>query len=155
MASKVLESSDEESVDGASARRTNSTAVTSPAPTTPMTTVPPQPIGPVWAEARARLLRVAEMTEHLESAVTQLTEVSSLLLARVETAVGSGLEEGGSQTKRTSGEASPVAQLSREDLARVGEPTAEEVDRWFVDEAVHDAEWMEEQEQSSSSDGTD
>ena len=48
-----------------------------------------------------------------------------------------------------------MAQLSREDLARVGEPTAEEVDRWFVDEAVRDAEWMEEQEQNSSSDGTD
>ena len=95
------------------------------------------------------------MSELLESAVTQLTEVSSLLLARVETAAGSGLEEGGSRTRRTSGEVSPVAQLSREDLARVGEPTAEEVDRWFVDEAVRDAEWMAEQEQGSSSDGTD
>ena len=156
MASKVLESSDEESGDGDSAQRTRSTAATSPAPMiAPSTTVPPQPIGPVWAEARARLLRVAEMTEHLESAVTQLTEVSSMLLARVETAAESGLEEGGNQTRRTSGEASPVAQLSREDLARVGEPTAEEVDRWFVDEAVRDAEWEEEQERSSSSDGTD
>ena len=95
------------------------------------------------------------MTEHLESAVTQLTEVSSLLLARVETAAGSGLEEDVSQTRRTSGEASPVAQLSREDLARVGEPTAEEVDCWFVDEAVRDAEWLEEQEQGGSSYGTD
>ena len=154
MASKVLESSDEESDGGDSARKTSSTAATSPAQTTPMT-VPPQPIGPVWAEARARLLRVAEMTEHLESAVTQLTEVSSLLLARVETAAESGLEEGGSQTRRTSGEDSPVASVSREDLARVGEPTAEEVDRWFVDEAVRDAEWLAEQEQSSSSDGMD
>ena len=95
------------------------------------------------------------MTEHLESAVTQLTEVSSLLLARVETAAGSGLEEGTSQTRRTSGEASPVAFVSREDLARVGEPTAEEVNRWFVDEAVRDAEWCAEQEQSGSSDGMD
>ena len=153
-ASRVLESSDDESADGDSALRTSSTAATSPVPTI-ATTGPPQPIGPVWAEARARLLRVAEMTEHLESAVTQLTEVSSMLLARVETAAESGLEEGGSQTRRTSEEASPVAFVSREDLARVGEPTAEEVDRWFVDEAVRDAEWMAEQEQSSSSDGTD
>ena len=95
------------------------------------------------------------MTEHLESAVTQLTEVSDLLLRRVETAVESGLEMTGSPTRRTSGEVSPVAQLSREDLARVGELTAEEVDRWFVDEAVRDAEWLAEQEQSSSSDGMD
>ena len=151
MASRVLESSDKESGGGDSVPRTNSTAATSPVPTTQIVAL--QPIGPVWAEARARLLRVAEMTEHLESAVTQLTEVSTMLLTRVETAAGSGLEEGGSQTRRTSGEVSPVAQLSREDLARVGEPTAEEVDRWFVDEAVRDAEWAEEQEQSSSSDG--
>ena len=48
-----------------------------------------------------------------------------------------------------------MAQVSREALARVGEPTAEEVDRWFVDEAVRDAEWCAEQEQSSSSDGMD
>ena len=93
------------------------------------------------------------MSELLESAVTQLTEVSASLLRRVETAEGSGLQEGGSPIRRTSGEVSPVAQLSREDLARVGEPTAEEVDRWFVDEAVRDAEWSAEQEQSSSSDG--
>ena len=88
-------------------------------------------------------------------ATTQLTEVSDMLLRRVETTVGSGLREDGSPIRRTSEEASPVAQVSREDLARVGEPTAEEVDRWFVDEVVRDAEWEAEQEQSSSSDGTD
>ena len=94
------------------------------------------------------------MAELLETATTQLTEVSVLLQRRVEITAGSVLEEAGSPTRRTSGEASPVAQLSREDLARVGEPTAEEVDQWFVDEAVRDAEWEEEQERSSSSDGT-
>ena len=150
-ASRVLESSDEESAAGGSVPRTVSTAATSPAPMTLI--VPPQLIGAVWAEARARLLRVAKMTEHLESAVTQLTEVSSMLLARVETTAESGLEEGGSRTRRTSGEVSPVAQVSHEDLVRVREPTAEEVDRWFVDEAVRDVEWAEEQEQSSSSNG--
>ena len=95
------------------------------------------------------------MAELLETATTQLTEVSVMLQRRVETATGSVLEEAGSPTRRTSGEVSPVAQVSREDLARVGEPTAEEVDRWFVDEAVRDAEWEAEQDQSSSSDGTD
>ena len=152
MASRVLESSNEGSGDGDSARKTTSTAATSPVPAI-ATTIQPPPIGPVWAEARARLLRVAEMSELLESAVTQPTEVSASLLRRVETAEGSGLREAGSLTRRISGEVSPVAQLSCEDLARVGEPTAEEVDRWFVDEAVRDAEWVEEQEQSSSSDG--
>ena len=151
MASRVLESSDEGSGGGDSARRTNSTAATSPVPTTQ--TIPTQPIGVVWVEARARLLRVAEMAELLETATTQLTEVSVMLQRRVEIATGSGLEETGNQTRRTSGEVSPVAQLSREDLARVGEPTAEEVDNWFVDEAVRDAEWLAEQEQGSSSDG--
>ena len=138
MASRVLKSSDEGSGDGDSARRTSSTAATSPVPTI-ATTGPPQPIGPVWAEARARLLQVAEMAELLELATTQLTEVSAMLQRRVETTAGLVLEEAGSPTRRTSGEVSPVAQLSREDLARVGEPTAEEVDRWFVDEAVADA----------------
>ena len=95
------------------------------------------------------------MVEHLESATTQLTEVSDMLLRRVGITKGSGLQEDGNQIRRTSGEVSPVAQVSREDLARVGEPTAEEVDRWFVDEAVCNAEWEAEQEQSSSSDGTD
>ena len=146
-------SSDEESTDGNSVWRTASTMVMSPAQTSLAN--PPQPIGAVWIEARAQLLRIAEMLELLESAVTQLTKVSTMLLQRVETAEGSGLQEGGSQTRRTSGEVSPVAQVSHEDLARVGEPTAEEVDRWFVDEAVRDAEWEEEQERSSSSDGTD
>ena len=153
MASRVLESSDEGSGGGDSARRTSSTAATSPVPMT--LTIPPQPIGAVWVEARARLLRVAEMVELLETATTQLTEVSVMRQRRVETAAGSVLEEAGSPTRRTSEEASPVAQVSREDLARVGEPTAEEVDRWFVDEAVRDAEWEAEQEQSSSSDGMD
>ena len=143
-------SSDEGSDDGASVSKTVSTPAMSPAPMSWT-----QPIGTVWVEARARLLRVAEMSERLESAVTQLTEVSDLLLRRVETTEGSGLQEDGSLIRRTSGEVSPVAQLSHEDLARVGEPTAEEVDRWFVDEAVRDAEWAAEQEQSSSSDGTD
>ena len=78
-----------------------------------------------------------------------------MLLARVETGEGSGLQEGGSLIRRTSGEVSPVAQLSRDDLVRVGEPMAEEVDRWFVDEVVRDAEWENEQERSSSSDGMD
>ena len=150
MASRVLSSSNEGSEDGVSASKTVSTAAASPAPM-----IPTQPIGTVWIEARACLLRVAEMTEHPESAVTQLTEVSDLLLRRVATAEGSGLQAVGSLTRRTSGEVSPVAQLSREDLARVGEPTSEEVDRWFVDEAVRNAEWVAEQEQDSSSDGTD
>ena len=154
MASRVLSSSDKESTDGANVSRTVSTAATSPAPMIP-TTGPNLPIGQVWVEARACLLRVAEMAELLESAVTQLTEVSASLLTRVETAEGSGLQEGGRPIRRTSREVSPVAQLSREDLARVGEPTEEEVDRWFVDEAVRDAEWEVEQERSSSSDGTD
>ena len=95
------------------------------------------------------------MAELLETATTQLTEVLVMLQRRVETAAGSVLEEVGSPTRRTSGEVSPVAQVSREDLARVGEPTSEEVDRWFVDEAVRDVEWMAEQEHSSSSDGMD
>ena len=46
-----------------------------------------------------------------------------------------------------------MAQVSHEDLARVGEPTAEEVDHWFMDEVVRDPKWAEEQEQSSSSNG--
>ena len=95
------------------------------------------------------------MAELLETATTQLTEVSALLLRRVEIAKALGLQEAGSLTRRTSGEVSPVAQLSHEDLARVGEPSVEEVNRWFVDEAVRDAEWLAEQEQSSSSDGMD
>ena len=65
------------------------------------------------------------------------------------------MQEAGGPTRRTLEEASPVAQVSREDLARVGEPTAEEVDRWFIDKVVRDAEWAADQEQSSSSDGTD
>ena len=48
-----------------------------------------------------------------------------------------------------------MTQVSHEDLVRVGEPLAEEVDCWFMDEAVRDAEWEEEQEWSSSSDGMD
>ena len=80
-----------------------------------------QPIGAVWEEAYARLLRVSKMMEHLESAATQLTEVSDMLLRRVETAEGLGLQVAGSPTRRTSGEVSPVAQVSCEDLARVGE----------------------------------
>ena len=153
---RVLESSDEGSDDGDSARKTGSTAGTSPVPMIPTNLMNlPLPIGAVWVEAHACLLRVAEMAELLETATTQLTEVSAMLQRRVEIAAGSVLEETGSPTRRTSGEASPVAQVSREDLARVGEPTAEEVDRWFVNEAVRDAEWYAEQEQSSSSDGMD
>ena len=132
-ASRVLESSDEGSDDGDSARKTVSTAGTSPVPM-----ILTQPIGAVWVKAHAWLLRVAKMVEHLESAATQLTKVSDMLLRRVETAEGLGLRVVGSPTRRTSGEVSPVVQVSRD-----------------VDEAVRDAEWEAEQEQSSSSDGMD
>ena len=103
--------------------RTSSTVATSPAP---MSQRPP--IGVVWEEAHAHLLQVSEMLEMLESATVQLTEVLSMMLERVGTAGGSGLRETGSPIRRTSGEVSPVAQVSHEDSARVGEPTAEEVD---------------------------
>ena len=62
------------------------------------------------------------MMEQLEAATTQLTEALAMLLQRVEIAEGSGLQEAGNPTRGTSGEVSPVAQVSCEDLARVGEP---------------------------------
>ena len=77
MASRVLESSDEGSNVGDSAWRTASTAATSLVPM-----IPTQPIGAVWEEAHAHLLWVSEMMEHLESAATQLTEVSDMLLTQ-------------------------------------------------------------------------
>ena len=141
MASRVLESSDEESGDGGSALKMKLMQAMSPAPRSPI-----QPIGAVWEEACAHILCVNEMMGCLELATNQLTEVSALLLERVRIPEGLGTRrDGGLLIRRTSsGEDSPVAQVSHEDLVWVGEPMAEEVDGWFVDKAVRDAEWVAE-----------
>ena len=46
----------------------------------------------------------------------------------------------GSPTRRTSREDSPPAEVSRERLAQVGEPSAQQVDNWMVAEAMRRAE---------------
>ena len=88
--------------------------------------------------------------------VRLLTEVLDMLLGRVATEKGLATRmAGGYMVKRISSEEdSPLAQVSHEDLAHIGEPTAEEVDWWFVDKAIRDAEWQAEQEEEGS-DSTD
>ena len=110
--------------------------------------------GTVWDAARARLQSVHQTLAQLEVAASLLTKASVTLQQRVGIAVDLDVGEGPSMSAGHREDSPPVT-MSREQLAVVGEPTAEEVSMFLADEVVWEAqreEWMKE---GSGGDDTD
>ena len=104
------------------------------------------PTGTVWGEVQSRLQTVRRTLAQLETAASLLTEVSVVLQERA--GIVGGLDVGEEpSTSAVHREDSPPATMTREQLAMVGEPTAEEVSMFVADEVVWAAqreEWMKE-----------
>jgi hypothetical protein len=90
----------------------------------------------------------------LEVAAQLLTEVSVTLQSRVGIVVGS--EQGnGEEPVVTSRVATPPVLMTREQLARVGEPTSEQVEMFVANEVVWEMQREEWLKDGSGGDDTD
>ena len=102
--------------------------------------------GTVWDEAWSRLQTVHRTLAQLEVVASLLTEVSVTLQQRVGIVADLDVGEGLS-TSVGPREDSPPVMMSREQLAMVAEPTADQVTMFLADEVVWEAqgeEWMKE-----------
>ena len=110
--------------------------------------------GTVWDAARSRLQTVHRTLAQLEVAASLLTEASVALQQQVGIVGDSGV---GAEPSTSAGrrEDSPPVTMSREQLARVGEPSAEEVAMFVADEVVWEAQSVEWTKEGSGGDDTD
>ena len=110
--------------------------------------------GTVWDAVRSRLQTVHRTLAQLEVAASLLTEVSVTLQARVGI-VGDSVVGDGPSTSAGHREDSPPVTMNREQLVRVGEPTAEQVSMWMADEVVWEAQREEWAKEGSGGEDTD